>query len=244
MTVTGLNGDTVIIKKESIKANNDIMSLYGTFGVDTLKSGSYLLKIAVTSGAETIAESEKKFFVFSTAKTNYAITDDEGFLKSEFITLTEQALDDEFDKSLYVRTPSDKNDYEKLKTLDEKRKFMYRFWKKRDASPETPRIEVRDEYFKRLKEANTKFKQSFTEGWKSDRGRIYIIYGPPSEVERHYMEANTKNYEIWTYDNLQGGTMCVFGEIVSTDEGAYYLMHSTIKNELTDNDWKEKLRKM
>lgn len=244
MLVTGLNGDTVISKTESIKGSNDIMSLTGSIGVDTLKSGSYLMKLSVVSGEETIAESQKKFFIFSTAKTNYVITDDEGYLKSEFVTFTEQMLDDEFDKTLYVRTASDKNEYEKIKNLDEKRKFLYRFWKKRDASPETPRIEARDEYLKRMKEANAKFKQSFTEGWKSDRGRIYMLYGPPSEVERHYMEANTKNYEIWTYDNLQGGTMCVFGEIVSTDEGAYYLMHSTIKNELTDNDWKEKLRKM
>ncbi|MCE1165068.1 MAG: GWxTD domain-containing protein [Bacteroidetes bacterium] len=242
--VISTHGDTVISKTENIKCSNDIMTLYGSFNVDTLKRDSYVLKLALYSEGSSLAESERKFVVYNADKVNYTITDDEGFLKSEFITFTEKMIDEEFDKCLYVRTSADKNEYERMKTLDEKRKFLYRFWKKRDQSPETPRIEIRDEYFKRMKEANAKFKQSFTDGWKSDRGRIFILYGPPNEIERHYMEANTKNYEIWTYDNLQGGTMCVFGETVSTEEGSYYLMHSTIKNELTDNDWKEKLRKM
>ncbi|MGV8017781.1 MAG: GWxTD domain-containing protein [Ignavibacteria bacterium] len=242
--VTGINGDTVLSATDVLKGSNDVMSLNGVINVDTMKSGSYLLNVCASRNGEVVAKTEKKFFVFNTGKTNYAVTDEEGYLKSEFVTYGEQAIDDEFDKALYLRTAVEKNEFEKLKSVDEKRKFLYKFWRKRDTKPETPRIEVRDEFIKRFREANSKFKQSFSEGWRSDRGRIYIIYGPPTEIERHYMEANTKNYEIWTYDNVEGGTMCVFGETVSSEEGSYYLMHSTIKNELYDIDWKEKLRKM
>ncbi|MDD5363072.1 MAG: GWxTD domain-containing protein [Ignavibacteria bacterium] len=245
ISVYDINGGKISTKSSSIKDFNDFANMSGSIDVDSLKRGSYLLKVQLAgTDNNIIAESEKKFFLFNNTKTNYIVTDEQGYLKSEFITFTEQQLDDEFEKVLYLRSNIEKNEYEKLKTLDEKRKFIYQFWKRRDNIPETPRLEVRDEFYKRFKEANLKFKQSFMEGWKTDRGRIYIVYGPPNDVEKHYMEANTKNYEIWTYNDVEGGAICVFAETMSTDQGAYFLLHSTLKNELSDTNYKEKLRQM
>jgi len=62
-------------------------------------------------------------------------------------------------------------------------------------------------------------------------------------VEKHFMEADIKNYEIWTFDYVEGGTICVFGEVTTSGEGTYNLIHSTMRNEFKDPNWMLKLKK-
>ena len=78
--------------------------------------------------------------------------------------------------------------------------FIQSFWKLRDPTPGTPQNEFRDEIVKRFQEANRKFRfGSSREGWMTDRGRIYIILGPPTSTE--YIAGSTELYpaEIWSY---------------------------------------------
>ena len=72
------------------------------------------------------------------------------------------------------------------------------FWKGRDPVPSTERNEAEQEYFSRVEYSNRHF-GSIVEGWKSDRGRIYIQYGRPDEVEKHPFEIDRYPYEIWYY---------------------------------------------
>ena len=74
-----------------------------------------------------------------------------------------------------------------------------------------------------------------TPGWRTDRGRVYIIYGPPDEVERYPYSENMKPYEIWHYYNLQGGVIFVFGD--RTGFGSYELLHSTLVGEIKNEEW-------
>jgi len=76
------------------------------------------------------------------------------------------------------------------------------YWKKRDPSPETTVNELMMEYYARIERANTLF-GGFREGWETDRGEVYVRFGPPDEVERHPYEINTKPYEIWYYYDQQ-----------------------------------------
>lgn len=73
------------------------------------------------------------------------------------------------------------------------------FWKSKDPTPGTPQNELKKEYYRRIRYANENFSTFGRNGWKSDMGAIYIIYGPPSEVERHPYEFTSKPYEIWYY---------------------------------------------
>jgi len=57
---------------------------------------------------------------------------------------------------------------------------------------------MKEEYYRRIEYANAHF-SVVSPGWKSDRGRIYILYGRPDEIERHPMEIGLKPYEIWHY---------------------------------------------
>jgi GWxTD domain-containing protein len=82
-----------------------------------------------------------------------------------------------------------------------------RFWKRRDPTPDTPENEFRDEFFARVRHADEQF-SVLGPGWRSDRGRVYIQFGPPDQVETRPMNLDTPAYEIWTY--LREGRQFVF----------------------------------
>jgi GWxTD domain-containing protein len=83
---------------------------------------------------------------------------------------------------------------------EEKREELWReFWESKDPTPGTPQNELKKEYYRRIRYANENFSSFGQNGWKNDMGAIYIIYGPPSEVERHPYEFTSKPYEIWWY---------------------------------------------
>ncbi|MBD3383482.1 GWxTD domain-containing protein [candidate division KSB1 bacterium] len=97
-------------------------------------------------------------------------------------------------------------DIEKIKDADkEQQNILYdQFWQKRDPSPGTPVNELKIEFFRRVDFANRNFTELVTgrEGWKTDRGRVYIKNGAPTEVEKHVTEINQPHAEIWYYAKL------------------------------------------
>lgn len=101
----------------------------------------------------------------------------------------------------YIATSEEMDNLRKLKTNSEKEKRFIEFWKKKDPSPATPRNELMVEYYNRIKIANERYSH-YTEGWRSDMGMVYIIYGNPSNVDRHPFENETKPYEVWDYYDI------------------------------------------
>jgi GWxTD domain-containing protein len=87
------------------------------------------------------------------------------------------------------------------KTAEEKQAKFLEFWKKRDPNPNTPRNEKMEEYYARVEYANKHFSH-YIEGWRTDMGMIFIIFGPPNNVDRHPFEVDSKPYEIWAYYEL------------------------------------------
>ena len=101
----------------------------------------------------------------------------------------------------------DKEDWQKLQSspVSEQKQLLEDFWKQRDPVRETTVNELEDEYYRRVAFANSHFSiyRGSQQGWKTDRGRIYILYGPPTDVDipmTHNQSAS--NYEIWIYQNL------------------------------------------
>ncbi|RMG42678.1 MAG: GWxTD domain-containing protein, partial [Methanobacteriota archaeon] len=83
----------------------------------------------------------------------------------------------------------------------ERKAYFQRFWKKQDPNPDTPENELMDEYYRRVNFANKNFSITGLDGWLTDRGRIYIKFGHPDDIERHPFEAGSYPYEIWRYYN-------------------------------------------
>ncbi len=80
----------------------------------------------------------------------------------------------------------------------EKEEFKEEFWTRRDPDPATEENEFKEEYFRRIEEANQLFRGGVP-GWLQDRGRIYILIGPPTERYIYPIEAHSKPREIWYY---------------------------------------------
>lgn len=81
---------------------------------------------------------------------------------------------------------------------EEQKDFFTETWKNIDPTPHTENNELMNEYYYRVHVVNQRF-SGHREGWRSDRGMIYIIYGEPDAVEEHHMEIDTKPYMIWYY---------------------------------------------
>lgn len=87
---------------------------------------------------------------------------------------------------------------------EQKQKLFDEFWKQRDPSPDTETNELKDEFFRRIDFANRNFIEPFRgrEGWETDRGKVYVKNGPPSEVEKFPSEPFKPTAEIWYYAKL------------------------------------------
>lgn len=85
---------------------------------------------------------------------------------------------------VYIITPEEKGVFEKLETPDERENFIEQFWKRRDPDPRTSENEFKMEHYRRIAYANEQFPAGEA-GWKTDRGMIYIKFGPPDQVERY-----------------------------------------------------------
>jgi len=134
----------------------------------------------------------------------------------------------------YVITDEERKAFKKLATDDERERFIEEFWRRRDPDPDTDENEFKEEYYERIAYANEHFSSGIP-GWKTDRGRIWIMYGKPDELESHPMGGNydrpsyegggntsTYPFEIWFYRYLAGVGSGVEIEFVDpTGSGEY-----------------------
>jgi hypothetical protein len=78
------------------------------------------------------------------------------------------------------------------------------------------------------------------DGWQTDRGRVYLLYAEPDDVQRFPSSDNGKPYEIWNYNQIESGVVFVF--IDRNGFGDYQLVHSTKRGELQDESWQKYLQ--
>ncbi|HEY7783894.1 MAG TPA: GWxTD domain-containing protein [Pyrinomonadaceae bacterium] len=146
-----------------------------------------------------------------------------------------KAYKDWLDKDVtYIITDEEKKAFKKLATDDERERFIEEFWRRRDPDPDTDENEFKEEYYERIAYANEHFASGIP-GWKTDRGRIYIMYGKPDEKETHPMgggyerpswegggSTTTYPFEIWFYRYIAGVGSGVEIEFVDpTGSGEY-----------------------
>jgi GWxTD domain-containing protein len=136
----------------------------------------------------------------------------------------------------HIITGDERKTFTSLSTDEEREQFIEQFWERRNPSPGSPENEFREEYYRRIAYANERF-QSGWPGWKTDRGRIYIMYGPPDERETHptggrydrpYEEGGgsttTYPWERWRYRYIDGiGTNIELEFVDPTSTGEYRL---------------------
>ncbi len=116
---------------------------------------------------------------------------------------------------------------------------MFNFWEARNNDPSQGKNQNYLDYVARVNKSNTRYAAMGKDGWKTDRGRIYIMYGEPSEIERYPNQPETRPYEIWNYYDIEGGVYFIFGDITGFSD--YQLIHSTKRGELRDEYWPRRI---
>jgi len=107
-------------------------------------------------------------------------------------------LDNAINQLLYIATSDELDHIKDAKTNEDKLKRFMKFWKSKDPSPRTAKNELMIEYYNRIKIANERYSH-YVEGWKTDMGMVFIIYGNPSVIDRHPFDSDSRPYEVWTY---------------------------------------------
>ena len=116
----------------------------------------------------------------------------------------------------YIITDAERDAFLSLQTNEDRENFIEQFWLRRDPTPDTPENEFKEEHYRRIAYANEHF-ASGVPGWKTDRGRIYIIHGKPDDIDAHPSggqynrtdqegggETETFPFETWHYNYIEG----------------------------------------
>jgi GWxTD domain-containing protein len=154
-------------------------------------------------------------------------------LEKELPTPYKQWLNEDV---VYIITGEERAAFLRLQTNEEREQFIEQFWLRRDPTPDTPENEFKEEHYRRIAYANEHFASGIP-GWKTDRGRIYIIWGKPDEIESHPTGGTyerpeeegggttaTYPFEQWTYRHMDGIGDNVMLEFVDpTMTGEYHL---------------------
>ncbi len=224
-----------------VRKNSSIVEI-GAINLKKFPSGSYTLVVVCSDTLKNIdIKSSKRFFVYNPAIIDTAKNVDYNeIFESELAEYNDEQLDEYFSICKYIATDSEISSWEKLVNIDAKRKFLLKFWKKRDSDRNTAVNEYKNIYMSRVEYANNSFGNLLQKkGWKTDRGRVYILYGKPSDIERHPNESDSRPYEIWYYDNIEGGVKFIFADF--SDFNDYRLIYSDKLGEFADENWRQRI---
>lgn len=212
------------------------------FSAATLDRGLYKIRLTLADGAESVSAQRDFTLVASPSwmkqQNLHAIL--RMFPQATSIGSQEDA--DRFrDDIAYIATPQELKLYDSL-NLQGKANFQKDFWAYRDPAPNTAENEFQLEHYRRLKYAEDHFGQykGFVPGWKMDQGRVYILYGEPSDIERYHSSIEERAWERWWYHGLEGGVYFIFVDF--EDTGVYTLVHSSKQNEVKDYNWENKVK--
>ena len=134
-------------------------------------------------------------------------------LKKELDSQYKKWLDQDV---VYIISPEERSAFLHLSTNEEREQFIEQFWQRRNPDPESPENTFKEEHYRRIAYANERFASGIP-GWRTDRGKMYIMWGPPDEIESHPSggsydrpasegggQTSTYPFEQWRYRYLEG----------------------------------------
>lgn len=234
--------------------SNSINVLLSKFGIENLPSGNYNLVVEVKNKNNELVAQKKIFFQRKNPNAKIDVNDLTNILiENTFASkITGKDTIADFIRSLRpIASESEKAFLDnQLKLADTKlmQQFFYNFWQSRSSlAPE----DAWNKYYDDVKAVNAKFGTFVYKGYETDRGRVYLQYGPPDKREEHPNEPNAYPYEIWMYYKLndnsklnpsQTNKQFIF-YIQEFATNNFQLLHSNALSETHDSRWEMKLHK-
>src|SRR6185312_11736747 len=157
----------------------------------------------------------------------------EAALKKELETPWKKWLNEDV---AYIITDEERKAFKQFSTDEEREQFIEAFWQRRDPTPDSVENEFKEEHYRRIAYANERFASGIP-GWKTDRGRIYIIWGPADNIESHPTggtydrpenegggTTETYPFEQWNYHYLEGiGSNITIEFVDPSSTGEYHM---------------------
>ncbi|HCK99372.1 MAG TPA: hypothetical protein DHW42_04620 [Candidatus Marinimicrobia bacterium] len=232
-TITDLNDNEIsaldwIYKKKPGTSAVELNSI----NISDMNSGLYNFKITVVdeeTGQQ--ASAQERFYIL---KNDQDEIYKEAAKEVNLSDLTEKQLNEMFAPMRYIAGDKEVRRFKKS-NVEGKRAIITQFWNHRDPDPATLVNEAQVDFNQRLQYVEQQFATPRQPGYKTDMGRVFLIYGPPSEIERFPSSIEAKPYQIWHYFEIEGGVLFVF--VDKTGFGMMELVHSTARNELQDYQW-------
>ncbi len=229
-----------ITRKKSPKPI-DIFS--GEFDIEKLPSQTYRLQVKLFNKEQPEGKVMNKTFYVANSKVmpdmaEYSLSRSESEFLNEY---SEEQLDYYIKTLIHISTEGEIRFAKALETFDDKKNYLFAFWEKRLSADKT--VEgLWKGHLSALDYTNEMFKSVLRDGWMTDRGRVFLQYGIPSDIERFMREADRLPHEIWKYDKLGAQAQVIFvflDDDLATDE--YPLIHSNKYGELQNFGWETML---
>jgi GWxTD domain-containing protein len=140
------------------------------------------------------------------------------------------------DEVPYIISKEESDAFARLTTNEEREQFIEEFWRRRNPDPDSPENTAREEHYRRIAYANEHFSSGIP-GWKTDRGHMYILWGPPDEIDSHPSggtwdrpanqgggTTTTYPWELWRYRHMEGiGDNIEIEFVDKTGSGEYHI---------------------
>jgi GWxTD domain-containing protein len=227
-------------KQKTIVADAQVETI--SIPLDAIETGVYTIEMCVSNNNNSDSIIKKNIFYLINSNMESSerkyYTEDEQFDLSEFATYSIDRIELEFEQSKIIASKDELATWDKLTDTKAKQRFLFRFWLTRNPAPENQYNTELAAFRERIKYVNTYFSRGGdVNGWKSDRGKIYIKYGEPDEREQHPISPEMKAYEVWTYSSIEGGAKFVFADVHTLDN--FILIHSTATGYVQNSYWQD-----
>lgn len=179
------SNEKVYSEEETKQIDSGKIQLFHNLKNVDLGLGNYILTVDVKDDISNLNVSATKNFVSRWMGVPSSIKD----------------LDKAIAQMLYIATSSELDEIKDTESKEEKIQKYLDYWKKKDPDPQSEDNPVFDEYYRRVAFSNENFSH-YVEGWRTDRGMVYIILGTPNNIDRHPFEYDSKPYEVWEYYEL------------------------------------------
>lgn len=211
----------------------------GMMNVSSFLSGRYRMGVSVYDQAGTEVCTSTKILFLSNPQVKAPAASAASLNASQFAGMTSDELSQEFRESQYLASTTEINRFKSMMTTEAKREFVAKFWTDVEGGQGGRKQMDRDVYLHRITVANQRYHGMGKDGWQTDRGRVYLLYGEPEEVERFPSSEDSKPYEVWHYYQIESGVE--FDFIDRTGFGNYVLVNSTKRGEIQDDGWQQYL---
>ncbi len=212
----------------------------GLLDLGGLPPGTYRLDVTATVAGRELARSAEFGMAGFETEAAIAATAPAAPPADRFTALSESQLDTLYGPLIYLMSEDEQGIYPGL-TLDGKRNFLRKFWTRRDPTPGTPRNEEEERFYAGIAEANRRFREGGSAeipGWRTDRGRIFLRYGPPDETLSRPQAGSTAPYEVWKYTKTRPRKFAFYDV---TRFGNYALIWTNERREPSRPNWRELL---